>query len=330
MSCIARKKPVPAIINKSLAWFVNVLLLSVLTPLFIQFFIQQSFAQSFAQTFAQTSVTQYSVRDDAGQLIQLQQPVRRIVSLAPHATELLFAAGAGDKVVGVVNFSDYPAAAKKIQLVGSHENVDLERIIALQPDLVVAWKTGNSQDALKKIKSMGIKVYISEPRKFEDIADNIDRLGILSGTQEQANKASLAFRNEHKRLRQLYANKKTVRVFYQVWNQPLMTINGKHLISDVIKLCGGENIFAGLATLAPKLDIEAVLQADPDVFVVGGMANDRSDWIEAWYKWPYLKAVKQGNLFFIPPDIILRHTPRVLLGARQLCERLEEVRRKNN
>jgi len=277
-------------------------------------------------TTASISYASVSATDDAGQIITLEKPARRIVSLAPHVTELLFAAGAGQYVVGVVNYSDYPPAAKNIKNIGSHTNFDLEAILALKPDLIVAWESGNTSDKLKKLNSFGIKVFISEPRNLEDIAKNIEQLGRLTATQAIAQQASDDFNKTHQHLKEKYAGKRTVSLFYQIWNRPVMTINGKHLISDVIRLCGGKNVFADLSVLAPTLDIEAVIAADPEVIIANGAENKRPEWLDRWRKWSHLRAIKNDHLTFINADLMSRHTPRILQGAKILCDILDKVR----
>ncbi len=267
-----------------------------------------------------------NVVDDAGNTISLEHPARRIISLAPHVTEILFAAGAGEYIVGVVNYSDYPVAALKITNIGSHTNFDLEAILALKPDLIVAWKSGNSEEKLNKLRSLGMTVFISEPRKFNDIATNIERLGLLTNTQQTAQRASDEFNQTYNKLKEKYKGVRKVRLFYQIWNQPVMTINGQHLISDVIRLCGGQNVFAALSTLAPKLDIEAVIAADPETIIANGTGNKRPEWLDRWRKWPHLQAVKNEHLYFVPADYMSRHTPRILQGAKILCEILEKIR----
>lgn len=266
------------------------------------------------------------VADDFGQAVVLAQPAQRIVSLAPHATETLFTAGAGGHIVGTVSYSDFPEAAKKIPRVGGYNNLDLERIVALRPDLVVAWASGNPPAQVERLRALGMTVYVSEPHAIEDVARNIERLGVLAGTEKTAQRAAAAFRARHERLRARYADRPTVSMFYQIWNRPLMTINGEHLISKVIALCGGTNVFAGLPVLAPKVDVEAVLAADPEVIVASGMGEARPEWLDDWRRWTRLRAVRNDQLFFIPPDIIQRHSPRILDGAESLCRDLEQVR----
>ena len=266
------------------------------------------------------------IADDTGQALHLAQPAKRIVSLAPHITEMLFAAGAGDRVVGAVQYSDYPEAAKKIARVGGYTSVDMEKVAALKPDLVVAWKSGNRGAHLDKLRALGIPVFINEPRRIDDVARSIAQLGKLAGTDSVGEAAAQAFRKRHAALAAKYSARPPVRIFYEAWNRPLMTINGEHLISDVIRLCGGDNVFAKLPMLAPTIDAEAVLAAMPEVIVASGMGEGRPEWLDDWRKWTKLPAVAQGNLFFIPPDQIQRHTPRILDGAERLCGQLDEAR----
>ena len=279
-------------------------------------------------SLSEVSQADVTVLDDTGQSITLKQPARRIVSLAPHVTELLFAAGAGEFVIGVDSYSDYPELAKKIKNVGSQTGFDLETIVSLKPDLIVVWGSGNSSQTIQKLKSFGLTVFITEPGSIEDVATMIQKLGVLTGHDEIATESATKVRTELHRLKQKYLNSPKVRVFYQIWHQPLMTINDKHIISDVIRLCGGINVFSGLSILAPKINLEAVLAENPQVIIASGMAEVRPEWIEDWRKWSQLDAVKKDNLYFVPPDYIQRHTPRVLIGAKMLCEHLDAVRNK--
>ncbi len=268
-----------------------------------------------------------SVVDDTGRTVTLAAPAQRIISLSPHVTELLYATGAGEHIVGAVSYSDYPAAAKKLPRVGSYNAFDLESIVALQPDLIVAWQSANPAAALEKLQALSIPVFLSEPRQLEDVASNLERLGKLTAKDTVANAASAAFRHKLLELRSKYSVARTVSVFYQVWYQPLMTVNGEHIISQVIELCGGRNVFASLAILAPKISLEAVLRKDPEVIVAGNSALNHPDWKDDWRRWSALQAVKKNHLFDVNPDILQRHTPRILQGAEVLCEHIEAVRR---
>ena len=265
-----------------------------------------------------------TVTDDAHHTVQLPAPAQRIVSLAPHTTELLFAAGAGGKLVGVSDYSDYPEAAKHIPSVGSSIAMDIERIVALKPDLVVFWGSGNSPAQIAKLRAAGIAVFESEPREFADIAASLERLGTLAGTQTAAQGAAAAFRTRLAQLQKQYSQRPPVKVFYEIWHSPLMTLNDQHLTSKVIQLCGGENVFGKLTQLAPTVNTEAVLQAGPEAIFTG--SGGKEDPFAEWRKFPQLPAVKNGNLFTENADTMTRGTPRILDGAQALCNQLDAAR----
>jgi len=265
-------------------------------------------------------------KDDTGREVRLKAPARRIVTLAPHATEILHAAGAGDRLVGTVDYSDYPPSAKALPRVGSYERLDLEAIAALKPDVVIAWETGNPAGQVEKLRTLGLTVYASQPNRMEDIAAQIERFGQLAGSEVLASTAAAQFRQRLETLRRANARKPTVRVFYQIWNNPLMTVGGPQIISDAIQLCGGENVFGTLPQMASTVSVEAVLAANPEAIVATGMGEARPDWLSDWNKWMRMTAVARGNLFHIDPDIMQRHTPRILDGAEQLCAALDVSR----
>ena len=267
------------------------------------------------------------VIDDTGRSVQLAQPAKRIISLAPHTTEMLFAAGAGDKVVGTVSYSDFPPAAKQIPRIGSFEHFDYERIAALQPDLVVGWSSGNPGDAQEQLRRLGFPLYLSEPSSIDAIATNMERLAELTGTQTAAEDNIRRFRSDMRALARKYRDARPVSIFYEVWNDPLMTLNGEHLFNDLATLCGGKNVFAELPALAPRVNIEAVLAKNPEVIIASGANEARPEWLDDWKRWPTLQAVKNNHLYVVPPDIIQRHTPRIAEGAAMLCRHLERARK---
>lgn len=286
-------------------------------------------ALAFCALLGAVSVrAEVAVRDDTGVEVRLTAPARRIVSLAPHVTETLFAAGAGGRIVGAVDYSDHPEAAQRLPRVGGYSKLDLEAIAALKPDLAVGWASGNSPAHVEKLRALGIPVYLVQPERIDDVAANLERYGELAGTRDAARAAAKDFRDRLAALRTQYGTRPPVRVFYQIWKQPLMTVGGGQVISDAIRLCGGENVFADLKALAPKVGVEAVLAADPEVIVASGMGEARPDWVDDWRQWPGMTAVKRDNLYFIPPDLIQRHTPRLAEGAARLCEQLEKARGK--
>lgn len=272
-------------------------------------------------------VVAVSVVDDNGNIISLSSKAQRIVSLAPHATELLFAIQAGDRVVGTVEHSDYPAAARQIMRVGGFNALDLEAILALQPDLIIGWRSGNNPVQLEKLQALGLPVFVSEPRRLEDIPHTAKRLAMLAGTSDQAQVFIREFDEQYLNLKQRYTERRPVKLFYEVWHQPLITINGDHLISDLIRLCGGVNVFADVPALVPTVSIEAIINTAPDIIVTGSQPATRSEWWAAWQRWPQIPAVEHDQLYFINPDLIQRHGPRILQGAEQLCQYVEQARR---
>ena len=282
----------------------------------------------FALLFALAAQAEVTVTDDTGAVLRLPGPARRIVSLAPHVTEMLYAAGAGGQVVGAVEYSNYPAAALRVTRIGGYSKLDLEAIAALKPDLAIGWESGNAPASVARLRALGIPVYLSQPERIDDVARHLERYGELAGTQATARAAAAAFRTRLAALREQYERRPTVRTFYQVWKQPLLTVGGGQVISDAIRLCGGTNVFADLKPLAPAVTVEAVLTADPEAVVASGMDEARPEWLDDWRKWKNMTAVKRDNLFFIPPDLIQRHTPRIVDGIEQLCAQMESARRR--
>lgn len=266
------------------------------------------------------------VVDDSGQEVVLKSPARRIVSLASHTTETLFEAGAGHLIVGTVRYADYPEAAKKIPRVGDNALLDMERIVSLQPDLIVVWLHGNSEKHLQKVRKLGIPMFYNRPSKLSEIPLSLTRLGQLSGTEPQARKAADAFAARLADLEKRYAHRSPVPLFFQVWQKPLLTINGTQIISDVIKLCGGRNIFAEEKLLVPTVDVEAVVSANPEAVVRTGRTTDPESAFELWRKLPDFRPTATGNLVLLKTDALGRHSPRILDGAAVLCEELVAVR----
>jgi iron complex transport system substrate-binding protein len=267
-----------------------------------------------------------SVRDDAGDTIVLPQPARRVVSLAPHVTEMLFAAGGGDRIVGAVNYSDYPPAARNIPRIGDNRQVDIERLVSLKPDLLVVWRHNASQRQMEQLRKLGIPLFYSEPHKLADIPEELLRLGQLMGTEQQARQSAAELKGQLDALAARYRDRPVVRVFYQVWDKPLYTLNEKHIVSDAIRLCGGENIFAKLSLVAPSISPEAVLKENPEAIVSGDRRDQTVSGIEMWKQFPSMLAVRRGNLFALEGDLMNRSGPRIIAGAAELCKRLEQAR----
>jgi iron complex transport system substrate-binding protein len=266
------------------------------------------------------------VKDDAGNLVRLQAPARRIVSLAPHTTELLFAAGAGARVVGVSAFSDYPQAARNLPQVSGGMRLDMERVIALRPDLAVAWQSGSTHADLEKLATLGIPIFFAEPQRLDKVPDTLERLGRLAGSERHAQATATHYRKELARLRAKYRGRKPVRVFFEVGLQPLMTLSRAHLASDVLALCGGQNVFSASNLLAPEVGMEAVMLQDPDVILFSDELGTDSDVRDWWRARVAMRAVQANRVYSIPAELVLRQTPRVLQGVRRTCEALDTAR----
>ena len=246
------------------------------------------------------------------------------MSLAPNLTEMLFAAGAAGQVVGVSAYSDYPEAAKELPQVGDAFRLDYERIVALAPTVAVVWETGTPAGVAERLEGLGIRVVSVPTRDLDDIADGVVALGELAGTREVAASAAAAFRARIAELRERYRGRSTVRVFVQVDDAPLFTVGGPHLITEVLGLCGGENVFADSPAQALPVDLESVLSRAPEVI----LSTDTDAPAAYWSRFGKLTAVARGNLYRTDGDLLARPSPRVADGAAEVCARLEEARAK--
>ena len=265
------------------------------------------------------------VRDDTGSTIKLPAPAQRIVSLAPHATELLYAVGAGSRIVGTLDTSDWPVAAKAIPRVGDSRSIDLERILTLSPDLIVTWPwTAPAQ--VEVLRARGIPVFTTMPATIDGIAANLERMGVLAGDPAAGWRESKAFRDRLAQMRARNAEARKVRVFYEIWDAPLYTIGGRHLITQAIEVCGGENIFAALTLPAPAVDVEAVLAAKPEAIIAGAERGARPGWLDGWRRWKELPAVAKDRLYAVDADLLHRPGPRFLDGVDALCAAIAAAR----
>ena len=279
-----------------------------------------------ALTCLGSQVFAVEVADDRGQTVSLDAPAGRVVTLAPHLTEILFHIGSGGLLVGVMDHSDFPAGAQHLPRVGNHSRLDIEAILALKPDLIVGWESGNSPEEIALLETLGLPVFVSEPRSLADIATLMSRLGRLVGKPEFAGQRADDFARGVEELAISYANRSRLRVFYQVWDEPLYTLNREHIISELIADCGGVNIFADTATLSPAVSLESVIARDPEVIVGGSFANTIPGWVERWQDWPSVTAVRLGQVHVINADHIGRMGPRLLEGMRALCHAIDQAR----
>lgn len=264
-----------------------------------------------------------------GGTLKLPAPARRIVTLAPNLAELVYAAGAGDRLKGVVEYTDFPPAASQLPKVGNAFRFDLERIVELKPDLVIAWQSGNPQPALDKLRQMGVRVWQLEITRPREIATALETIGRAAGIGGVGRKAAASIRARLSALKRDNADKRPVTYFYQVATRPLYTINGQHIISRSLRICGGRNVFAALPALAPQVSREAVLMANPQVIISPG-GRDYQGALKHWHKWPQLDAVKNHALLYIDADEISRAGPRLLDGIASACKLLDGVRAASN
>ena len=266
------------------------------------------------------------VTDDTGQVVSLPAPARRIIALSPQLLELSAAAGASKFVVGQIQGAGNVFWARKLPVVGDAFALNLEAIVRLKPDLILAWQSGTPPREVARLKALGIPVYWSQANTFESLASTVSRIGELAGTEQQAGRWVRDFNTRLAAIRQRYAAQKpAVRVFYEVWNQPLITVGHKQLISQAITLCGGQNVFGSLAVLAPTISAEAVLQADPQLIVTSSPQG--AQWLKSWKQFPRLSAVRHDQLVALSPNTLPRMGVDVLDGVQQLCTAIATTRR---
>jgi iron complex transport system substrate-binding protein len=261
---------------------------------------------SLSITCAQAAIT---VKDDGGQTVTVARPALRIISLAPSVTELLFAAGGGSRVVGAVNYSDYPEAAKRIPRIGSNR-----------------WRHNSSDRQIEMVRQLGIPVFQSDAQTLDAIPDSVERLGQLMGTDATAKAAAAGLRTQLASLRKQYAGRAPVRVFYQVWDKPLYTLSGKHILTDAMHLCGGVNVFDKLAVTAPVVTLESVLQENPEVIIATAEKNYGG--VQLWKTYGTMTAVSRNNLFTLDGHLLNRAGPRMIQGTATMCEALEQARQR--
>lgn len=271
-------------------------------------------------------VVAITVTDDGDDQVSFDAPPQRVISLAPNLTELAYAAGLGPRMVAVTAYSDFPEAAKLLPQVGDAFHLDWERLVALKPDLVLGWKSGLSARDRDAFGKYGLKLLVLEPRRLEDIPRALRLLGHIAGTEATAERAALDFERRRNDLRTRYSGLPVVRVFFQIADAPMLTINGQHIISDILQLCGAQNVFADVPVLTPAISAEALVGAQPQLLI--GAADteaQQKDMMRIWRELP-LRAVKLGAMDFVPADLVSRPSPRILEGAEYICEAVDQLR----
>ena len=273
----------------------------------------------------------------ASQNIELQAPIavqeqgkplkhKKVVSLAPHITELLYSAGAGEHIVGVVEFSNFPEAAKSKPIIGNYHGINIEKLLQLNPDIIIAWDGGSRLQDIEKLKRLGFNVIFSNPRSLNDISAEITKFATLLGTQKVAMPTIQRIDKTLLNLQMTYANKDKIGVFYQIWQRPLMTINKKQFISQAIELCGARNVFSDLPLLAAEVNIESVLQRNPQIILLGGEKATQETWRKDWQKIKQIEAVNNNHIYKINADLYQRPTERFVMQLEKLCQTIDLAR----
>lgn len=254
----------------------------------------------------------------------LAQPAKRIIALSPHAVEMLYAIGAGDTIVAATDYADYPEAAKKIPRIGGYYGIQMERVMELNPDLIVVWDSGNKAEDINQLRTLGFNLYGSDPKTLEGVAKELEELGQLTGHVEEASKAAAAYRAELIRLRVENAKKSEPKVFYQLWSTPLMTVSKNSWIQEIMSVCHGQNVFYDADSDYPQVSLENVLLTLPDVI----LQSEEEGNVKGvdWRQWPEIPAVKNQHIYQLNADLLHRATPRVLLGVQALCDALDKAR----
>lgn len=273
-----------------------------------------------------THAVALTVTDDAGAQVTFDAPPQRIIALAPNITELAYAAGLGGRLVAVSTYSDYPSDAQKLPQVGDAFGLDWERLVALKPDLVLAWGSSLASINRAAFEERELNLLVLEPSRLDDIPKVLRLLGRIANTEAAAETAAHAFEKQRKALRNKYAGRPIVRAYFQIAELPVLTVNGKHIISDVLRLCGAQNVFSDAPMLVPAISDEALVNAQPQVMLgIAATHEDREEATNLWRGLPLI-AVQQGHIGFIHPDLIGRPSPRILQGAQEICEQIESMR----
>ncbi|GAB6070497.1 cobalamin-binding protein [Thiomicrorhabdus hydrogeniphila] len=251
----------------------------------------------------------------------------RIISLSPHLTELVYSAGAGQHLVGVSDYSDFPLQAKNLPSVGNSNAINIEAILALKPDLIIAWQSSSRPQDIAKLKAFGLNVWLTKINTLEDIPKLITKIGEQAGTTYLANQKAKELNLILNQLSLHYSHKQQITAFYEVWQNPLMTINGKQFISLGMNICGAKNAFADLPTLAAEINTESVIQRNPTVLLIGGQKAFQNDWKQQWFNYPFLDAVKNQQIYLLNNNLYQRPTARFIENLPNLCKLIDKGRK---
>lgn len=254
---------------------------------------------------------------------------QRLISLAPHATEYVYFLGAGDRLVGAVEYSDYPAAAKQVPRIGGYQTISLEKLASLAPTLVLIWPSGNPANIYDSLKERNFPLFETEPHSVADIANELRQLAKQLGLGKEAEEKVARFEHSIAALRQQNAQRSSVSVFYQVWEKPLYTLGGTHFFNDLLAICGGRNVYADLNEPAPIVAFESLLARKPQVILSSIQHGNQplDTWRQSWQQWQQIPAVQHQHMYYVDADIFTRPTPRAIDAANTLCQHLEQARK---
>jgi iron complex transport system substrate-binding protein len=268
-----------------------------------------------------------TVTDDAGRQLTLPRTPQKIVSLAPGATEMLFAAGAGDLIIATVEFSDEPPEARNVPRIGDANSIDMERLVALRPDVVIVWEGGGNAAQVRKIEEIGLPLYRQKAETLATMPASLRRLGQLTGTAAAAERGAADIETRLAKLMQRFGQGERVRVLLEVWNRPIYTVGGPHLMTDSLRLCGARNVFDDLRDLGPAVDVEAVIARDPEIIVAVAPPGSARDWLADWKRFGAMRAVRDGRLVPFEDSRLSRLGPSAVGGTEALCEAIDAARR---
>ena len=272
-----------------------------------------------------------TVRDDLGSAVEVGPAPLRIVSLTPGATEMLFAAGGGGQLIATVQYSNEPAAARAVPRIGDVATIDMERLVALRPEVVIAWPAGGNPAQRAKIAALGIPLYQQQVARLADLPGSLRRLGTLAGTEPVAEQSAAALEARLGALERTYSAaippQQRPTVLLQVWNRPIYTVGGRHLMSDALALCGARNVFADLPEPGPLVDTEAVIARNPDISLAAAPTGEGATWVADWQRFPGLAAVRNHRVVAFENQALSRLGPSVLDATEELCRTIARVSR---
>jgi iron complex transport system substrate-binding protein len=281
-------------------------------------------ASALAASFvASASAAAVNVTDDTGRELTLPHVPQRIVSIAPGATEMLFAAGAGARVIATVEFADEPAEARQVPRIGDSNAIDMERVVALKPDVIVIWEGGNNSGQVAQLERLGIPLYRERVSRLADLAPSLRRLGALVDAPAVAEKSARDVETRLAALAKRFGGRAPITVLLQVWNRPVYTVGGAQMMSDSLRLCGARNLFADLKTPGPAVDVEAIIARNPQAIVAVAPPGTAHEWLEEWKRFSTLSAVKSGALIPFEDQRLSRLGPSAVGGTEALCEALD-------